>query len=110
MARKSPSVKRYAVQLGEEERTRLEAMIGKGRSAAQMLPKARILLKADASDAGEGWSGARIVEALETGVSMVYRVRRQLVEEGFAAVLARESTIGRALEKTRCNPIAANIG
>ena len=110
MARKSPSVKRYVVRLSEEERTRLEAMIRKGKSAAQMLLKARILLKADASDAGEGWSDSRIVEALDTSVSMVYRVRRQLVEKGFEAVLARDSTIGRAFEKTRCNPTAANIG
>ena len=90
MARKSPSVKRYVVRLSEEERTRLEAAIRKGKSAAQMLLKARILLKADASDAGEGWSDSRIVEALETSISMVYRVRRQLVEEGFEAVLARK--------------------
>ena len=61
-------------------------------------------------DAAGGWSDSRIVEALDTGVSMVCRVRRQLVDEGFAAVLACDSTIGRALEKTRCNPIAANIG
>ena len=164
MACKSPSVKRYVVRLSEEERARLEAMICKGKGAAQMLLKARILLKADASEAGEGWSDSQIIEALETSISMVYRVRRQLVEEGFEAVLARkarampavprifdgekearlialacsgppaghvrwslrllekrivelgiverasDSTIGRALKKTRCNPTAANIG
>jgi hypothetical protein len=36
--------------------------------------EARILLKADVSDAGEGWNDSRIITALETSVSMVYRV------------------------------------
>jgi hypothetical protein len=48
------------------------------------------LLKANVSEAGEGWSDSRIIEALETSASMVYRVRRQLVEEGFEAVLSRK--------------------
>ena len=52
--------------------------------------KARILLKADVSEAGEGWSDTQIIEALETSASMVYRVRKQLVEEGFEAVLSRK--------------------
>src|SRR5258708_36798388 len=62
----------------------------KGKSAAEGLVKARILLKADVSGAGEGWSDSRIVKALETSLSMVYRVRKQLVEEGFEAVLRRK--------------------
>jgi hypothetical protein len=33
------------------------------------------LLKADASEAGEAWSGSQIIEA--TSASMVYRVRTQ---------------------------------
>jgi transposase len=47
-------------------------------------------LKADASDAGEGWSDSKIMEALDASASMVYRVRQQLVEEGFEAVLNRK--------------------
>jgi hypothetical protein len=52
--------------------------------------KARILLKADTSEAGEAWSDGQIVRALETSLSTVYRARQQLVEEGFAAVLSRK--------------------
>ena len=52
--------------------------------------KARILLKADASEDGEGWSDSQIVEALETSLTTVYRTRHQLVEEGFEAVLSRK--------------------
>ena len=43
--------------------------------AALRLLKARILLKADSWEAGEGWGDNRIIKALETSVSMVYRVR-----------------------------------
>jgi transposase len=90
MATKEISVKRYVVRLSADERERLEALIRKGKSPAQRLLKARILLKADVSDAGEGWSDSRIIKALETSVSMVYRVRKQLVEEGLEAVLSRK--------------------
>jgi hypothetical protein len=66
-------------------------MIRKGKSPAARLVKARILLKADISEAGDGWSDSRIVEALETSVSMVCRARRQLVEEGLEAVFSRKA-------------------
>src|SRR5437016_7368685 len=90
MAGKDIAVKKYVVRLSAEEREQLQALIRKGKSPAQRLLKARILLKADVSDAGEGWSDSRIITALETSVSMVYRVRKQLVEEGFAAGLSRK--------------------
>ena len=91
MAAREPSVKRYVVRLSLDERAQLETMLRKGKSPAQRLLKARILLKADASDEGEGWSDSRIIAALGTSVSMVYRVRKQLVEEGFEAVLSRKA-------------------
>src|SRR2546422_11366966 len=90
MAAKEISVKRYVVRLSADEREQLEALIRKGKSPAQRLLKARILFKADVSGAGEGWSDSRIIKALETSPSMVYRVRKQLVEEGFEAVLSRK--------------------
>jgi hypothetical protein len=90
MAVENSAVKKYVVRLSADERAALEALIGKGKSPARRLLKARILLKADVSEAGNGWSDSRIVEALETSASMVYRVRKQLVEEGFEAVLRRK--------------------
>jgi transposase len=90
MAAKEISVKKYAVRLSADERERLEALMRKGKSPAQRLVKARILLKADVSEVGEGWSDSRIIKALETSASMVYRVRKQLAEEGFEAVLSRK--------------------
>ncbi len=100
MARSENSVKKYVVRLSGEERERLEMLIRKGKSPARWLLKARILLKADVSEAGEGWSDNRIIRALDSNLSMVYRVRKQLVEEGFEAVLSR---------KQRATPAVARI-
>ena len=91
MAGKDVAVKKYVVRLSAAEREHLQALIGKGQSPAKRLLKARILLKADVSEAGEGWSDSKIIAALETSASMIYRVRKQLVEEGFEAVLRRKS-------------------
>jgi transposase len=90
MAAKEIIVKKYVVRLSDDEREQLATLIRKGNSPAQRLMKARILLKADVSEAGEGWSDNEIIEALETSASMVYRVRKQLVEEGLEAVLSRK--------------------
>lgn len=42
MMRREQAVKRYVVRLRGEERERLEALLGKGKSPAQRLLKARI--------------------------------------------------------------------
>ena len=50
MTAKAISVKKYVVRLSAEERERLEALLRKGKSPAQRLLKARILLKAGPCD------------------------------------------------------------
>ena len=100
MAAKEISVKKYVVRLSGEERERLETLIRKGKSSAHRLLKARILLKANVSEGLDGWSDSQITKALETTPSMVHRVRKQLVEEGFDAVLSR---------KQRAMPAVARI-
>lgn len=90
MAGKEIAVKKYVVRLSADERAQLTALIRAGRRSAQLLTKARILLKADVSEAGEGWSDSRIAEALDTSVANIERTRRRLVEEGFEALLTRK--------------------
>src|SRR5215467_5412784 len=90
MSAREVPVKKYVVRLSAEEREQLQALIRKGKSSAQRLMKARILLKADVSEGGEGWSDSQIINALETSATTVYRTRQQLVEEGFEAVLNRK--------------------
>lgn len=90
MAGREVAVKRYVVRLSAEERERLEALRSRGKIPARRLMKALILLKADVSDAGEGWSDSQIIRALDTTKSMVHGVRKQLVEQGLDAVLSRK--------------------
>ena len=90
MSGKEIAVKKYVVRLDGEERDRLNELIHKGKRSAQLLTRARILLKADVSDAGEGWSDSAIAKALDISTATIERTRRQLVEEGFEAVLTRK--------------------
>ena len=99
MASKAISVKKYVIRLSVQEREQLQEIIKKGKGPANRLLKARILLKADVSNAGPGWSDSEIVEALDTSASMVYRVRKQLVEEGFEAALSRKHRETPAVER-----------
>jgi len=87
---KQAAAKKYIVKLSDEERERLGTLIQKGKHRAGQLVKARILLKADASEAGEGWSPSENAAALDTSVTTVARTRQQLVEEGFESVLTRK--------------------
>jgi hypothetical protein len=99
MAGRDVSAKKYIVRLSEDERHRLEEMVRKGKSPAKRLLKARILLKADVSELGEGWSDGQIIEALDTNTAMVYRVRKQLVEDGFEAALSRKQRMTPAIPR-----------
>ncbi len=82
-------MKKYNVLLSMDERATIKKLMTSGRGPARMFTRARILLKADQSDDGPGWSDERISEALDVTVQTIERVRKQLVEEGFDAVLSR---------------------
>ena len=97
MAAGEIGIKKYVVKLSEAERNHLQGLINRGKSPAKRLLKARILLKADAGAHGEGWSDGRVVEALDTNMSMVTRVRQQFVEEGLEAVLSRKERAAPAI-------------
>ena len=90
MAAKEIAVKKYVVRLTAAERERLDSLIHTGKHPAQKLMKARILLKADAGEAGEASSDSQIAAALHTSLATIARTRQQLVEEGFEAVLTRK--------------------
>src|SRR5216683_2829155 len=76
MSAKQIAVKKYVVELSDTERERLNTLIHMGKHPARQLTKARILLKADASEAGEGWSDSRIAAALDTSIDTVARTRK----------------------------------
>lgn len=84
------AAKKYIVELDAGERERLNALVSKGKASAKTILKARILLKADIGAGGPGWLDAQIIEALDTNLTMVMRVREKLVTEGLDAVLTRK--------------------
>ncbi len=83
--------KQYVVQLEDGERARLRTLVGGGTAPARCLTHARILLKADRSDAGPGWTDALIAGALDVHSATVARVRRQYVSAGLDAALTAKT-------------------
>lgn len=79
--------KRYRVTLVESERNELRKLVSVGKSAAQKLVRARILLLADQADGGPARSDPEIVEALGCGRASVERIRKRFVEDGLEAAL-----------------------
>jgi transposase len=90
---------KFVVRLGPEERQQLLDLVGKGKRAASVLTRARILLKADAGAAGPAWDDADIAEAVETSESTVHRVRQAFVEESLEEALYRKKPTGRQYRK-----------
>jgi hypothetical protein len=90
VVRKEIAVKKYVVKLSDAEREQLNATINKGKHPARQLLRPRILPKADASDAGEGWSDSQIAAAPETSVDTVARTRQRLVEGGLERALKHQ--------------------
>jgi peptide/nickel transport system substrate-binding protein len=82
------AAKKFIVELDAEERARLDALISKGKASAKAILTARILLKADVAEGGPGWLDAQIVEALDTNLTMVSRVR-----EAFELALDRPGIV-----------------
>ena len=88
-------VKKYIVRLTAVERTELQQLVNTGKAAAYKRRHAQILLKADLSGQGEGWSDAKINEAFDVGIRTVERTRQRLVEQGLNAALNRIKQIKR---------------
>ena len=87
--------KRYRVTLELDERGQLELLLSKGKADVRRLKHAQILLKADESEAGPGWSDSRIAEALDCGTATVERLRQRFVEEGLELALSPYRTSRR---------------
>lgn len=102
-------MKKYIVRLSKEEREILTKLTTSGRGPARMFTRARILLKADQSDNGPGWSDEKISEALDVTVQTIERVRKQLVEEGFDAVLSRKKYTQKVSRKKIDGDVEAHL-
>ena len=87
--------KKYIVSLTASERTILEKLTKKGKTAAYKMNHARILLKADINQEGGGWTDRQIGESLDIGHATIERVRQRFVEEGIESALSRREQKNR---------------
>lgn len=69
----------YHVNLTADEKADLQTLIGKGKTAARKITRARILLLADV-----GKKDDAIMASLQTGRSTVERTRKKFIEGGVA--------------------------
>jgi transposase len=85
-------MKRYRLNLTEDERAGLEDLVRRPRVAADRVRRARILLLADA-----GLTDVEIVDEVGAGIATVERTRRRAVMEGpVAAVECKRQQLPRA--------------
>jgi transposase len=82
---------RYRVDLNQEERAELEALLSGGKHAARKLKRAQILLAADGGAPDE-----QIAGAVGVGGSTVYRTKRRFVLGNLEAALSEEPRPGAA--------------
>src|SRR5260370_2141463 len=98
-SRRSAMNIRYRVDLSEEERAGLTALLNGGKHAARRLKRAQTLLAADA-----GVSDDVIASSLSVGGSTVYRTKRRFVEGNLDLALGEEARPGPAPKLPRNNP------
>src|SRR6266849_6822061 len=80
---------RYRVELSQDERDELTALLSGGKHAARKLKRAQILLAADAGAGDED-----IAISVAVGGSTVYRTKRRFVEDNLEAALSEEPRRG----------------
>ena len=81
---------KYGVQLSTQEKGRLRQMSRAGRSSAQAITRARILLKTD-----QGWTASQVAAALDISERTVFRAKRRYAEEGLDEVLRHRNQVSR---------------
>ena len=82
---------KYGVRLATQEKGRLRKMIRAGRSSAQAITRARILIKID-----EGWTAPQVATALDVSERTVFRTKRRYAEEGLDEVLRHHNQVNRS--------------
>jgi transposase len=80
---------RYRVELSQDERDQLTALLSGGKHAARKLKRAQILLAADAGAGDEA-----IATSVAVGESTVYRIKRRFVEGNLDLALNEEPRPG----------------
>lgn len=79
-------VKKYIVDLTDEERRFLEDLVSRGKESARRIRWAHALLKA-----ADDWTDNEIAEAFDVSVPTLERLRQRFVEEGMGIALGARS-------------------
>jgi transposase len=82
---------KWVVDLSEEQRSELKALLRKGKGSARRMTRARVLLLA-----AEDRSDDEVAAVLHTSRSTVERIRRRFVEHGLEAALSERPRPGAA--------------
>lgn len=77
-------MKKYIVNLTDDERKTLKGIISSGKHTARKIRRARILLKADA---GAGCTDKKIAIALDVSICTIEQIRKRFVEYSFKDVV-----------------------
>jgi transposase len=80
---------KWIVDLSDEQRRELRALVHKGKASARRITRARVLLLA-----AEDRTDDEVAAALHTSRSTVERVRRRFVEHGLEAALSERPRPG----------------
>lgn len=83
---------RYTIKLTKSEVEELHVIINKGSHTSQTFRSAYILLNCDEGKYSDKVTNEQISKVLKVGMRTIDRVKKQFVEEGIEAVLARRST------------------
>ena len=82
-------MKRYRIQLSQEEVKELRVIINKGSHTSQTFRAAYILLNCDEGDYSEKVTNEQISKVLKVGMRTIDRVKKKFIEDGFEKVLER---------------------
>jgi transposase len=78
-------LKKHIIQLTDEQRQSLEAVIDCGQAPARKIKHAQILLKSE-----QGWSDKEIMAAFRVGETTIWRVRCRFLSQGLDQALHRQ--------------------
>jgi hypothetical protein len=84
--------RKHTVELTDDQRRRCAELVGSGTARARSIMHAQVLLKADASAGGPGWTDSAISQAFGVSTVAVSRIRKTMVNEGLESALTHYHT------------------
>lgn len=83
-------VKKYVLKLTEEERSELEQLVRKGKTAGWKVQRAQALLQCDQGPQGPAWNDEQVALAYGCTTRSLESWRKQAVESGPLSLLERK--------------------